>query len=150
VRVEADQCESRPGSGEPRRLGVEWSEVGEVLVDQAGDDEVVGSRIEAGARHLALAKRAVHAPSPRRLEHPRREVDRVDLPDSPSRQPAPGPPSPTPKIRRGANVRPIHLEPLEQRQIHRVLDRVFISSRPPVVPLPRRDGPVATGVKGLE
>ena len=53
--MEADERESRPGRGEPRRLGIERLEVGEVLVDETGDDEVVGGGVEAGVRDFRLA-----------------------------------------------------------------------------------------------
>jgi hypothetical protein len=42
-----------------------------VLVDETGDDEVVGARVEAGGADLGLAERAIGAAGTRRLEHPR-------------------------------------------------------------------------------
>ena len=137
MRVEADEDEATAGREQPRRLGVERPQVGEVLVDQAGDDEVVGAGVEPGRADLGLADRAVDAPGARRREHRRREVDPVDLPHAPRCQPSPGPPRPATEICRSTDGSPADVEPLEQRQIHRVLDRLLISRRPAVIPLPR-------------
>jgi hypothetical protein len=54
VGVEADEDEAAAGAQEPRRLGVERRQVGEVLVDETGDDEVIGAAVEPGRADLGL------------------------------------------------------------------------------------------------
>jgi hypothetical protein len=41
--VVADEHVVTIASNEPRRLPIEWTEIGKVLVDEASDREVVGS-----------------------------------------------------------------------------------------------------------
>src|SRR5262249_54259288 len=94
MRVETDEDEVPAGPRKSGRLRIERHQVGKVLVDQAGDDEVVGAGIEAGVANLALAQRRIDATSARHEQHSRREIDPVDLPDPTRREPGPGPPGP--------------------------------------------------------
>jgi len=60
VRVKADEHVDPAGPREAPGLGVERAQVGEVLVDQAGDHEVIGAGRQPGLADVGLGEGGVH------------------------------------------------------------------------------------------
>lgn len=56
LRVVADQNENTVVAGDPAGLGVERCEIGQVLVDQAGDDEIVGAARSSGRADICAGE----------------------------------------------------------------------------------------------
>ena len=151
MRVKADEHVDAAGAGEAPGLGVERAQVGQVLVDQARDDEVVGGRRKAGVGHVGLDEAGVDLARAGHVEHLGREVDAVDRGDAALAQPRPGPARAAAQIGGALDARPRDgAERLEEMDVHRVLDGLLVGGHPLAVAAADVDRPVPACVEGLE
>jgi len=80
VGVEADQHELPAGAREPPRLPVERRDVGEVLVDQAAHDEVIGASRQAAVGDEREHLRHAHEPNRTNQERDERVAHQHERP----------------------------------------------------------------------
>jgi hypothetical protein len=148
VRVEGDHDEVAARRGEPRSLGVQRLQRGQVLVHERRDHEVVGARLEPGVGDVRLDQPLVQAALTRHLQHLRREVDAVDRPDAVAAQPGGRPAGAAAEVGNPADVLPHGLRELvEQRDVHLVLNGFLVGGNPLAVARAHVDRAVAAAVE---
>jgi hypothetical protein len=138
----------RGGGGQAGGLTVERTQVGEVLVHETGDHEVVALGCQARLGHVRLDEPVVDVPGPGRRQHLGREVDAVDRRHPMAAQPRPRSAGTAAQVDRAPHRGPGRFgEPLEQRDVHHVLDGLLIRGRPFPVAGPYVHCPITTGIE---
>jgi hypothetical protein len=150
-RVVPDEHERSRFVQETPRFAVQRRELWKMLVDKRAHHEVVVATRKARRSDVGLDEALVQTLAARHVQHLRRHVDAVDRAHALRVQPRTGSTSPASQVRGSTDGGPRDgVDPLEERKVHRVLDRALVGRDPVAVALSRRDGAVVTSIEPCE